>query len=143
MLSQSKRFNKESSPKPGTRPPPTPPAERSQAEVLRALLPSSPPAPLWAFLALYPEPEAEGSGCASISSAHDPSAAACKRPCSSTGCRWGMRTLIRQEVAQGHLLHLLLGSCRMLVSLSRTMRHARGTMCCPMCPPTLPATAVP
>lgn len=65
-------------PKPGTRPPPTPPAERSQAEVFKALLPSSPPAPLCAFLALYPEPEAEGSGCASISSAHEPSAAMCE-----------------------------------------------------------------
>lgn len=65
-------------PKPATRcplgAPPMPPAERSHAEEAMAL-PSSllSPAPLCAFLALYPEPAA-GSGCASISSAHDPSA---------------------------------------------------------------------
>jgi hypothetical protein len=69
-------------PKPATRcplgAPPIPPAVRSQAEEAMAL-PSSllSPAPLCAFLALYPEPAA-GSGCASISSAHDPSAAFCE-----------------------------------------------------------------
>ena len=69
-------------PKPATRcplgAPPIPPAVRSQAEEAMAL-PSSllSPAPLCAFLALYPEPAA-GSGCASISSAHDPSATFCE-----------------------------------------------------------------
>jgi hypothetical protein len=111
-------------PKPATRcpplgaPPPTPPAVRSQAEVAIALPSSllSPPAPLWAFLALYPEPAA-GSGCASISSAHDPSAAICEFSSDSIWVRWDMPTLIRKEVAQRHLLHLLLGSCSRKVSV--------------------------
>jgi hypothetical protein len=109
-------------PKPATRcppvlPPPTPPAVRSQAEVAMAL-PSSllSPAPLWAFLALYPEPAA-GSGCASISSAHDPSAAICEHSSEEHWWEWGMRTLVRQEVAQRHLLNLLLGSCNRRVSV--------------------------
>ena len=123
-------------PKPATRcplgaPPPTPPAVRSQAEVAMAL-PSSllSPAPLWAFLALYPEPAA-GSGCASISSAHDPSAAIIVsfRPVGIPfRSRWGMRTLVRQEIAERHLFHLLLGCCRVRVSPCSCNRCSRE--CC-------------